>query len=447
MFRMGRLRFLAAVIAASAAALAVTPAADAAGPIQSGLATPVAVTTLKPGVTLTQYRVTVADAGVLRTQSIYKVSWTIGNSHLSLDSAVLGTYYADDHSVRLTQIRGSAATTSAQSSLAAAINGDFFADSSAHSGAGRPSGLLVHDRTIYAFGWGGPAVGYMPGGNMAMGRPQAVPSLITLPNGKTASVGAFNALSSHGVAIHGDQVAAYVNAGARLSVPAGYVGFVLPSTVLRTMLRGSRGGFRYSTGSNVSETVAGFRFEDPAAAYQQSSVPTSKPSACPTGTCAAGTQLTVPVTGVVVLARAGGIAATGLSAKSAAGGVLSVANDNVGWDAVDDVMGGKPQLVNNGIAITTRPSFVDPWQWDNPHWRPAVVKANNGQGWLVVAGGNRGVGIQGTTWAKMLVQMGAQSAMGFDNNSSTELYRPGVSPITAYGYERSIPSATFLSYH
>jgi len=53
MFRMGRLRSLAAVIAASAAALAVAPAADAAGPIQSGLATPVAVTTLKPGVTLT----------------------------------------------------------------------------------------------------------------------------------------------------------------------------------------------------------------------------------------------------------------------------------------------------------------------------------------------------------------------------------------------------------
>ena len=110
-------------------------------------------------------------------------------------------------------------------------------------------------------------------------------------------------------------------------------------------------------------------------------------------------------------------------------------------------MGGKPQLVNNGTAIAARPAFVDPWQWDNPHWRPAVVKTATGQGWLVVAGGNRGVGIQATTWAKMLVQMGARDAMGFDNNSSTELYRPGVSPITAYGYERYIPSATFLSYH
>lgn len=444
---MGRLRALAAAIAVSAVALAVAPAAYATGPIQSGLATPVAVTTLKPGVILTQYKVTVLDAGVMRTQSIYKVSWTIGNSHVSLDSAALGTYYPDDFSVRLTQIKGSPATIAAQSSLMAAINGDFFADSYSHSGAGRPSGLLIHDRTIYSFGWGGPAVGYMPGGNLVMGKPQAVPSLITLPNGKTATVGAFNALTSRGVAIHGDQVAAYVNAGAKLTVPTGYAGYVLPSTVLRTMLRGSKGGYRYSTGTNINETVAGFRFEDPAAAYQQVSVPTSKPSTCPTGTCAAGTQLTVPLAGVVVLAKAGGIAATGLSAKSAAGGALAVATDNVGWDAVDDVMGGKPQLVNNGVAIAGRPSFVDPWQWDNPHWRPAVVKASNGQGWLVVAGGSRGVGIQGTTWAKMLVQMGAQSAMGFDNNSSTELYRPGVSPITAYGYERSIPSATFLSYH
>jgi Phosphodiester glycosidase len=444
---MGRLRSFAAVTAVSAAALTAAPAAYATGPIQSGLTTPVSVTTLKPGITLTQYRVTVADAGVLRTQNIYKVSWTIGNSHISLDSAALGTYYSDDSSVRLTQIKASAATIAAQSSLAAAINGDFFADSYTHSGAGRPSGLLIHDRTIYSFGWGGPAVGYMPGGNMVMGRPQAVPSLITLPNGKTATVGAFNALTSRGIAIHGDQVAAYVNPGAKVTVPTGYVGFVLPSTVLRTMLRGSKGGYRYSTGTNVSETVAGFRFEDPAAAYQQVSVPTSKPSSCPTGTCPAGTPLIVPVTGVVVLAKTGGIAATGLSAKSAAGGALAVAADNVGWDTVDDVMGGKPQLVNNGVAIASRPSFVDPWQWDNPHWRPAVVKASNGQGWLIVAGGSRGVGIQGTTWAKMLVQMGAQSAMGFDNNSSTELYRPGVTPITAYGYERSIPSATFLSYH
>jgi Phosphodiester glycosidase len=445
MFCMGRSRSLAAVFAVVAVAFATAPAALASGPIQSGLGKPVSVTTLKPGVTLTQYKVVVLDAGILRTQRIYKVAWTIGNAHLTLDSAALGTYYPDDFSVRLNQIRSWAGATSPVG-LTAAINGDFFADSSMHPGAGRPSGLLVHDRSVLSFGWGGPAVGYLPGGDMIMGRPQAVPALIKLPNSKTATVGAFNSLSSRGVAIHGDQVAAYVVAGAKVTVPTGYVGYVLPSTELRTMLHGAKGGYRYVSGSNMSETVAGFRFEDPAAAYRTVSVPTSMPAACPTGTCAAPTVLTVPAEGVVVLAKAGGIAAIGLSIKAAAGGALSMAADNVGWNAVDDVMGGKPQLVNNGIAIAARPTFVDPWQWDNPHWRPAVVKTASGQGWLVVAGGSNGVGIESTTWAKMLVQMGARNAMGFDNNSSTELYRPGVNPVTAYGYERYIPSATFLSY-
>ena len=237
--------------------------------------------------------------------------------------------------------------------LTAAINGDFFADSYMHSGAGRPSGLLVHDRSVLSFGWGGPAVGYLPGGDMIMGRPQAVPALIKLPNSKTATVEAFNSLSSRGVAIHGDQVGAYVVAGAKVTVPTGYVGFVLPSIDLRTMLHGAKGGYRYVSGSNMSKTVAGFRFEDPAAAYRTVSIPTSMPVACPSGTCAALTQLTVPVEGAVVLAKAGGIAATGLSIKAAAGGALSMAADNVGWDAVDDVMGGKPS--SSTTASRSRP--------------------------------------------------------------------------------------------
>jgi hypothetical protein len=442
---MGRARSFAAVFAVVTVALASAPPALASGPIRSGLGTPISVTTLKPGVTLTKYKVTVLDAGVLRTQRIYKVAWTIGNSHVGLDSAALGSYYSDDFSVRMNQIR-SWATATAPAGLTAAINGDFFADSYVHPGAGRPSGLLIHDRTVLAFGWGGPAVGYLPGGDMVMGTPRAVPSLITLPNSKTATIGAFNSLSSRGVAIRSDQVAAYIVAGATLTVPTGYVGFVLPSTDMRTMLHGARGGYRYSTGANVNETIAGFRFAAPGTVRSAISVPTSMPAECPTGTCASGTQLTVPSEGVIVLAKAGGVAATGLSAKAAAGGSLSMAGDNVGWSAVDDAMGGKPQLVSNGTAITTRPNFVDPWQWDNPHWRPAVVKSASGKGWLVVAGGSRGVGIQASTWARMLVQMGAREAMGFDNNSSTELYRPGVTPITAYGYERYIPSATILSY-
>ena len=61
--------------------------------------------------TLTHYKVTVLDAGVLRTEQIYKVAWTIGNTHVGLDSSPLGSYYADDFSVRMNQIRSWATAT------------------------------------------------------------------------------------------------------------------------------------------------------------------------------------------------------------------------------------------------------------------------------------------------------------------------------------------------
>ena len=287
----------------------------------------------------------------------------------------------------------------------------------------------------------GPAV------RMVMGTPKARPVMISLPAGQTATVGAFNALSSGGVGIHGDQVAAYVNTGAVVTVPSGYVGFAVPSTILRGTLRGVRAGYRFSSGSDVSESVAGFRFETKRTVVRRLPMPTSQPAACPTGTCAAGVQLTVPADGVVLLAKANTIAANGLAARAGNGGSVNVLTDDPGWEQVTDTMGGKPQLVRNGNAIASRPNFVDPWQWDEPHWRPAVAQSANGHGWLVVAGGNGGVGIHATTWARMLVQMGAVTAMGFDNNSSTELYRPGVTPLTAYGYERYIPSATYLAFH
>lgn len=437
-----------AVAAATAAVLAAAPAASASsGPIQSGLGSPTSKKTLRPGVTLSVYTVKVLDAGVLRTVKIRKVAWQIGNGHVSLQSAVLGSSYSDDYAVRLNRISSWYSGTAVASSVTAAINGDFFADDWHHSGAGIPSGLLVHARTIYAFGWGGPAVGYRPGGDMVMGTPSIRPTQIALPGGTNATVGAFNGLTTNGVTIHADQVAAYVNNGAHVTVPSGYVGYVLPSAVLRDTLRGARGGYKFSSGANVSETVAGFRFAVPNITHGTASVPTSQPAACPTGTCDAGTALTVPSGGVVLLAKAGGVAATGLSARAAAGSPVSVSTDPAGWDTVGDVMGGKPQLVANGRAITQRPSYVDSWQWDNAHWRPAIVRAANGQGWMLVAGGKNGVGIKGLTWAKMLVQMGARDAMGFDNNSSTELFRPGVRPLTAYGYERDIPSATYLAYH
>ena len=74
-------------------------------------------------------------------------------------------------------------------------------------------------------------------------------------------------------------------------------------------------------------------------------MPTSQPAACPTGTCAAGVQLTVPADGVVLVAKANTIAANGLAARAANGGSLNVLTDDPGWEQVTDTMGGKPQLV------------------------------------------------------------------------------------------------------
>jgi hypothetical protein len=389
---MGRLRRGVAVAAATAVVLAAAPAASAStGPIQSGLGSPTSKKTLRPGVTLSVYTVKVLDGGVLRTVKIRKVAWQIGNAHVALQSAILGTSYSDDYAIRLNRISSWYSGTAIGSSLTAAINGDFFADDWHHSGAGVPSGLLVHGRTVYSFGWGGPAVGYEPGGDMVMSKPSVRPTSISLPGGSTATVGAFNGLTTNGVTIHADQFAAYVTTGAHVTVPSGYVGYVVPSTVLRDSLRGARGGYRFSSGANVSETVAGFRFAVPGITHGTASVPTSQPAQCPTGTCDAGTALTVPSGGVVLLAKAGGTAATGLSARAAAGAPVNVATDPAGWDTVTDVMGGKPQLVANGRAIAQRPSYVDSWQWDNAHWRPAIVRADNGQGWMLVAGGKNGV--------------------------------------------------------
>src|SRR4051794_27741120 len=109
-------------------------------------------------------------------------------------------------------------------------------------------------------------------------------------------------------------------------------------------------------------------------------------------------------------------------------------------------MGGKPQLVSGGTPLVNRPSYVDSWQWSEPHWRPALVKGSNGTAWLAVTGAAYGQGVWADTWARMLQQMGAVSALGFDNNSSAELYRPGAAPLTAFNWERSIPSAVALSY-
>jgi hypothetical protein len=230
-----------------------------------------------------------------------------------------------------------------------------------------------------------------------------------------------------------------------VTIPTGGTGFVVDSLAPSTLLRGSR-TMANAGGLNVNEPVAAFRIEEARAPYRSVAMSFLAPPTCASGVCPAGSQVAVPAGSVVLVARSGGLAAQGFQTKVAARAVTLLSVDDAGWETVDDVMGGKPQLVSGGVPLVSRPAYVDPWQWSQPHWRPALVKGANGTAWLAVTGGPGGVGVWADTWARMLEQMGAVGALGFDNNSSTELYRPGVTPLTAFSWERSIPSALALSY-
>jgi hypothetical protein len=284
---------------------------------------------------------------------------------------------------------------------------------------------------------------------MVMGRPRAVPSLLSLPGGHRATIGAWctpTCTRTRLSRLKADQVAAYTATGTRVTIPSGYAGWVISSSALRGALAG-RDGYTNSSGAGTRETVVAFRFADPAATTTQTvSMPIARPSACRTGTCAAGKGVLVPTGGVLLVAAAGQQAANGLSRLASGAAAVTTTVDDARWAAVTDVMGGKPQYVKYGHALAQRPAFVDDWQWSYDHWRPALVQARHGDGWLVICGGSGAVGVTGGTWGRMLVQLGAKNAMGFDNNSSTELFQPGSTPITAYGFERSIPSATALVY-
>jgi hypothetical protein len=208
------------------------------------------------------------------------------------------------------------------------------------------------------------------------------------------------------------------------------------------MLRGTK-SITNPQGSGVTETVTGFTFADPAAAPTINTVPI-------TASYAAGTVVAVPRSGAVLVTNATGLAGIGLANLAArATPAVKISGDAQGWGSVGDVMGGKPQLVTNGVAVSSKPASVDDWQWTcgGGCWRPALVRSNTGQGWLIVAGAADGTGITMPTWAKMLKQLGAKDAIGFDNNGSAEMFHPGAAPIDAYGYERSLPTATTLTYH
>jgi len=417
---------LASSVAVFAVSTSSAPAKLLPGPIARLRV--VSRTTVRPGVIFTHYRANVR--GYSRAQEIYRISWAIGNSHLTLGSALLGTFHPAQETVDVHPI----SSLGAPAGLLGAINGDYSAYTT--RSAYRNSGMLVKGRKIYNFGWGGPGVGYLPSGDFKIGSPRAQPVKLKLPNRLTATVGAFGALPAAS-----DQVGAYDTAGTVVTVPAGYAAFTVNSTAFRTMLSGNR-TLRNPTGSDRSEPVAAFAFAEPTSAATTTSLPI-------VGSQPAGAQVTVPATGTVLLAKVGGIAEVGLSALAAsAKPVVDINGDAKGWSSVSDVMGGKPELVSGGVAISSRPTIVDSWQWTcgGGCWRPALMRTSSGRGSLILIGARGGSGLTMLSFARVLRQLGAQQAIGFDNNGSAEMYRPGHRPYTGYGYERWLPTATTLRY-
>ena len=475
-----RFRERGVVLAAPAVALLAFAPGAAAGPLTltgngpisklTCAATP-CVKTLrsaggKPVVTLTRVRASVGGT----QQSIYELAWKIGNPHVHLTAAAM---HEPDllGDIRLGSISGWA-QTSAPPGFIGALNGDFFG----YQGwsGGRPSGMLVRNRHIDAFGWGGPGVGFTtdalggkPGG-MVFGTPRAVADTIALPGGAAVTIGGFvatpAALASTLRSLPGDQVAVVTSRTATFKLPAGSVGTVVGGsatpTPFPTMLRGTRGGYRNPTNSSTSahETVVGFRFAETGVAARWQTLPISH-AVCSTGVCPAGTRVTLHTGQALLVARATRFAATGLARAAAASEpAVKVAADAGGWAAAADVTGGKPLLARNGVAQFTTP-WADPpmmdqnpcYQWCGKFWRPALMTRSDGWGAMLIVGSSGG-GVTGWQWSSMLHQLGARDAIGFDNNSSTELYVPGRSPSTGWTFdsashwERGIAEATALSY-
>jgi hypothetical protein len=419
----------------------------------------------RPVVTLTRLHASIRGG---TRQDVYELSWKVGNSHLRLDAEALRPL-SPVGAIALAPISSWART--APSGLVGALNGDFFG----YRGwsGGFPSGMLVRSRTIDAFGWGGPGVGYTTralggqDGGMVFGTPRAVPDTITLPGGEVATIGAFvstpDGLGPQLDKLPGDQVAVVTAHNQEFKVPSKAVAVVLGSSAtpnpFPTMLRGSRPGYRNPTNTSTSakETVVAFRFGERGVATRTLTLPISQ-TACPGGVCPAGTRITLHSGQALLVARANRFAGDGLVAAAERTATLRVAVDPAKWAHVGDVMGGKPLLVKNGVARYTTP-WADPpmmdhnpcYQWCGRFWRPALMMGTNGWGSMLIAGAPSS-GIYGWQWTGMLRQLGAQDAIGFDNNSSTELLVPGRSPATGWTFdssdhwERDIPEATALSF-
>lgn len=442
-------------------AMATTPHIP--GPIVSYRCPPVPLwcsKTLRTGVTLQHLRAKMRSGPM---QSIYKLSWKLGDPHVNLLAEPLNAPNATG-GIQLGTI-SQWASSAKPPGLLGAINGDFFGSDPSSWTVGDPSGILVHARQVIdPGGFNEPdAVGYKPDGEMIMGTPTAKPAKVTLEEGQSATIAAFNPGSSLS-GIKGDQVAIKTTLTAPVNVPTGWVGFVVGDTAtpspFTTMLQGSE-QVSNSTGNDTKETVRGFRFGDGDGKVATVQLLVSN-TTCPSYVCASGTSVQLQAGQALIIANPGApkpLAATDLTAlaegKAHSHHMITVGVDAPAWAKVQDVMGGKPQLVKNGVVTYPTPNFDPPmmssdggWQWMYPHWRPAVAESKT-RGWLIITGGvDYGDGVYGWNWGKMLLQLGAVNAMGFDNNSSTEMYVPSTGTWTfSPHWEREITEATALTYN
>lgn len=446
------LRWLPAVILVTAFTAVPSASASASGTITAQTAW-TTVATLAPGVTVSRKQVTVSGYSGART--LTRVSWSLGNSHVRLSATPVSIsgYGPAEHSFR----EGRISNLGASSNALAGINGDTFCQGCANNGGDLLHGLLVHNRRIYATG-SGPEVGYTSGGRMIMANAHAVPVRILLPGG-SASVAVWNALTlPGGKAIAADQVAVLSQRGSTVAIPSTSTALVLsgsitaygvPSTVgsqFRRMLQLAApyqdSNDRTAGSSVTSEWVNAYRVSATNGTAATVAMPV-------VGTTVSGSSVKVPSAGVVLVARNGTAAATGLAA-AASHHVVSVTLDDAGWNSAKNIMDGKFQMVSNGTAQTTYPGWSDSWPWTcqgvGRGCVRAVAAATSTEGWLIVESTSSGDGLTMPDFARVLSQLGATNAMGFDSNSHADFWRSGASPITAFGSEPGAPAATLLSY-
>lgn len=419
-----------------------------------------------PGVTITHLRVHLAS-GHGPVQDLYKVSWKLNDPYVHLNANPLNT--PTMNSSRTEEIPLGTisrwAGWAAPAGFTAAINGDYFSYDWS-TGNGIPSGMLVHNRQILSFGWGGPAAAFPNSGAMKIASPQAVPTRMTVPGTSVSvlvGVRAFIVLNGPAFAdqtanMQGDQVAVYTQQNQQLTIPPGYDGFVVGTAATPTPFRGMLTGAKRIVNQNgVGEIESGFHFAVPNAAPTSVLLPIDNVSnpGCADYVCGPGAQLTLLSGRSMLVAKVGGAADAGLTALAQGSShAVGVPLDAAGWGGITEVMGGKPQLVKSGETLYPTPwrnppmMSSDCWQWCYQHWRPALAISRQGYGWMVITGGSNQTGVYGWDWGKILVQLGAESAIGFDNNSSTEIDVPGTGMYSFLpGWQRDIAEATSLSYH